>query len=216
MDDSARSAESKYAALIGDICGSRHLERRSTLQQQLEAALEAISGELEPRPASRLVLTLGDEFQGLFASAAAAVGAVLELETRLAGGIRLRYAVGWGGLSTPLKPRALGMDGPCFHVAREAMKRAKQEDRWLVLAGLEARPAAIANGVAGLIGAVRRTWTPTQAETVGLMQTRTTLKQVAAARGVATSTVHKSLRGALYEPVREAQEALLRLLDEVR
>lgn len=211
MSASAAKVEPAYLALIGDVRRSREYADRRGLQRQLEQSLERVNLSLAPKLASRLVLTLGDEFQGLLLDPEAGLGAILALEAQLRSA-RLRYALGWGSLSTPLRELAVGMDGPCFHRAREAMTRAKQQDRWVTVAGFGEETDRVLNGILGLIGAVRARWTPIQTETAAMMRERQVQTEVATVRGVALQTVHKALRGALYVPVTEAEEAVRHLM----
>jgi hypothetical protein len=214
MSLSASKGNSVYLALIGDVRRSREHADRPALQRQLEQSIEIVNTTLGSALASRFVITLGDEFQGLLSEPEAALNAILAIDAEHKTA-RLRYALGWGTLSTPLRVTAIGMDGPCFHRARDAMTLAKQRDRWVTVAGFGEEADAILNGVLSLIGAVRATWTPIQAETAAIMHDLNVQKEVAAARGVALPTVHKALRGALYGSITEAEEAVRRILRSV-
>jgi len=211
---SASKGASCYLALIGDVRRSREHPDRPGLQRRLEQAIDQANGLLAPVLAASLVLTLGDEFQGLLVKPEAGLDVVLAIEGELRPA-RLRYALGWGRLSTPLRGTAIGMDGPCFHRAREAMAVAKRRDLWIAVGGFGEETDATLNGILGLIGAVRSTWTPIQAETAAKMRDLNVQAEVAAARGVALATVHKALRGALYGPVVEAEQAVRRILRTV-
>lgn len=212
MVELAKEGEYLYLAVIGDLRRSRAATDRDRVQDRLEAALARVSHEQAEALASSLVITVGDEFQGLLHHPAA----VLDLLTGYEAGMfasPTRFGLGWGTLSTKLKPTAIGMDGPCFHAARAALERGKAEDRWVTVEGFGERRDQILNGIFALLGSVRSEWTVTQAETIAQMRSVATQKEVARRRGVAASTVHKALRGALYAPLIEA-EASLRLLFE--
>ena len=73
----ASKGESTYLALIGDVRRSREHTDRRGLQRQLERSLERINTSLAPALASRFILTLGDEFQGLFLDPQAGLSAIL-------------------------------------------------------------------------------------------------------------------------------------------
>lgn len=211
MNGLGRKGETRYLAIIGDIRRSRQAKERAEVQRRLEAALQKIGRQHAGVLASRFVVTLGDEFQGLLAEPSAVIRILIALESALPG-VPLRYGIGWGELSTGLKPTALGMDGRCFHEARAALTNAKKLDRWAVASGFGPEEDGILNGLLALIGAVRAEWTATQAETVALVRDRPTKKEAAAARGVALSTVHKALAGALFVPVVEAEQAAEKLV----
>ncbi len=213
MDRLADKGEHRYLAVIGDLRRSRQAADRGRIQEQLEGALARANRELSGQLASSLVITVGDEFQGLLHHPADVLP-LLALYDATLPAVPTRFGLGWGPLSTTLKPQAIGMDGPCFHAAREAIIRGKDEDRWVTVAGFGEERDRILNGIFGLIGQVRSGWTATQAETVAQMRHSPTQKDVALRRGVATPTVHKALRGAMYGPITEAEESLRLLFDE--
>ncbi len=54
-----------YFALIGDIIGSKKIDNRYQVQKSLESCLADLNNEFQAVLASKLSITLGDEFQGL-------------------------------------------------------------------------------------------------------------------------------------------------------
>jgi hypothetical protein len=111
------------AAVIGDVVGSRgHLDR-GILQGRLTDALErtnALVPAVQP-----LVVTVGDEFQGLYEDVASALDATLFARLALLGDVDVRFGVGWGTLEVYDASRApFAQDGPAWWTAREAVERA--------------------------------------------------------------------------------------------
>lgn len=211
MSESPSRGEPRYLAVIGDIRGSRRLKDRAAVQARLEEALAEINREFAADLAADFVVTLGDEFQGLLREPHRLLPLLGYLETSLVE-VGLRYGIGWGPLATPLRRQALGMDGPCFHRAREALSEAKHLKGWAAIKGFGIERDRVLGGLLALIGAVRGNWTRTQTETVGWMRRLGSQKQVAATRGVTKSTVSKALHGALYEAITRAEEAVAELL----
>lgn len=211
MPVAGTSAGGGYLAAIGDIKGSRRAEERADVQRRLESGLAAVNGEFGRVLASRFVVTLGDEFQGLLSQPSAVVDVLLRLEEELQG-IPVRYGLGWGGLTTELRELALGMDGPCFHRARDALERGKRDDRWVTVSGFGNEEDAVLNGILWLMGEVRARWTDIQAGTVAQVRRARSQKEVAAARGVTASTVSEALRAAHYAPMLEAEAAVRTIL----
>jgi hypothetical protein len=121
-------------------------------------------------------------------------------------GIPLRYGVGLGCLSADLKSKAIGVDGPCFHRAREAITEGRRLGRWATVSGF-GDDDNLLNAVLGLIGAIRSQWTDIQSETVYLARNLDTQKDVARELGRHTSTISKALKSASFETVDAGERA---------
>ena len=114
------------AAIIGDIITSRELPagRRAETQRELEGYLAWINRHYRDAVAAQFLVTLGDEFQGRLRDPSVIPDIVQDARERLGaekGDVRLRIAIGWGALTTPLKKVALGTDGPAWHHARAVL-----------------------------------------------------------------------------------------------
>ena len=199
------SGETRYLAVIGDVRRSRVAPQRAELQKLMERGLEEINREFADELAAGFVITLGDEFQGLLAGPGQALKVLVALEEVL-GETPVRYGLGWGTISTELRELALGMDGPCFHRAREAVGESKRADRWVTVSGLGSDDE-ILNGLLWLVGAVRGRWTSVQRETVEQVRVAQTQREAAAVRGVHESSVSQALKAALHEPVLAAERS---------
>ncbi len=239
------------------------------VQERLGEARDELNRAFASHLASAIVITVGDEFQGLLHRPESVVDLLARYEEAM-DFFPTRFGLGWGPLSTRLKPEAIGMDGPCFHAAREALVISKTQDRWVTVRGFGERGARqkgwtqetepekkqpeeereqqeqqkqqhaaererqeqqehqdqpeqerqegatddrILNGIFAVLGGIREQWTPTQGKTVALMRRAATQKEVARQRGVATSTIHKALKGAMYGPLIEAETSLRLLLE---
>jgi hypothetical protein len=200
-----------YLAVIGDVRRSRSAPRRAQLQKLMERALEEINRRFEPQLQSGFVITLGDEFQGLLRDPAAAVSVLVALDALIGGEVPIRYGLGWGQVSTELRELSLGMDGPCFHNARDAVGDGKRDDRWATFRGF-GDDDGVLNGLLWLVGAVRAKRTDVQRETVEQVRAARTQREVAAARGVHESSVSQALKAALHEPVLAAERSAELLL----
>lgn len=208
MSRFAKKTESDFLAIIGDLAGSRRLPDRSVIQQRLEGALVRLNGSLPAGAlASRFVITVGDEFQGMLRQPDAALTALLHLE-EAEPAIRIRYGIGWGSLATPLRRDAIGMDGPCFHHARGALMASKQHDRWAAVRGFGPVEDRVLDSMFAMLAALRTAWTEKQARTVALARAADTQKSVAEALAVSPSVVSEALKAAHWEAVREGEEGL--------
>ena len=201
----------QYCAIIGDINRSRELPRRARVQARFEKAIAAVNGEFRDAIASRFVLTIGDEFQGLLLQPSESVPLVRRFR-ELMEPVQFAFGVGVGRLSTPLKPAAaLGMDGDAFHRARAALTVAKKSGR--VVAYDFAGPAMpLANALAGLMEKHWSRLTPRQREIARLLQALDKQKLVARKLGISQPAVSKAASSAVYAQLREADTALRNFL----
>ncbi|MDY0912175.1 SatD family protein [Rathayibacter festucae] len=115
--------DSSVVAVLLDLVDSREITARSSVQIEIErgfAAVDAAVPALEP-----LHPTVGDEFQALYASVSAALGATLQARLALPPGVDCRVGIGRGDV------RVVGagvagdlQDGPGWWRARAAIDRA--------------------------------------------------------------------------------------------
>ena len=206
-----RGSDRNYLVVIGDIRGSRELPNRAELQKLMEDGLDSINDEFSDALVSGFVITLGDEFQGLLGRPEDAMPVLAALDSVLARAIPLRYGLGWGTVSTEIRDLAVGMDGPCFHNAREAVERGKRDDRWATAMGFGEDDQTI-NALLRMGGDVRARWTDVQRETVEQARKTRTQREGAASRGVHESAVSQALKAAMHESLLEAESAAAALM----
>lgn len=115
-----------YAALVGDVIASRHSGDRERLQTKMQEALMAVNASVSA--VQGLAMTIGDEFQGLYAQLGEAVSASLMIRLQLAGAADTRIGIGWGGLEVVTDTPPFGQDGPCWWRAREAIESVEEAE----------------------------------------------------------------------------------------
>lgn len=116
-------APTPMAALIGDVVRSRAAADRSGLHGQLTDVLRVANEVL--RPAVPLRITVGDEFQGCYATVGEALHASLWLRLHLAP-TQVRHGIGWGAVAV-LADQPRVEDGPGWWAARDAIDAVKTE-----------------------------------------------------------------------------------------
>jgi hypothetical protein len=150
-------------AVIADVVQSRRYEdgERAALQTRLQKLLEGVNRRYRPTILSRFVITTGDEFQGLLSSASAIPDLLWDMEQLPPTAFRI--GIGHGRLSTPLSPEAaVGMDGPVWYNARDAITLAKKGRRLGgVFIGFDAYDMPL-NGFARLLHHFRDRLIPSQ------------------------------------------------------
>src|SRR5215210_8100793 len=136
-------------AVLGDVVGSRRLPDRGVAQQRLGAVFADVNARvpgLQP-----LEATVGDEFQGGYASLGQATGAALLVRLELLPDVDVRCAIGVGETTVYDEERSpLLQDGPAWWAAREALEwmaapRRAAVRTWVVGPEAEAEAVALAN-----------------------------------------------------------------------
>jgi len=114
----AQMKEMASATLIGDLIGSRRAHDRGALHDRFAGALAEVNERYAPTTALRI--TLGDEYQGTFATVGAALQVSLRLRLAMLPEIDLRHGIGWGPVRV-LEEEPRVEDGPGWWVARDAL-----------------------------------------------------------------------------------------------
>jgi hypothetical protein len=138
----------EYVALIADVVASRALgaKARAALQTELRALARDFNTRYRRHLAARFAVTLGDELQALFRTAASVWESSHRLRHRFPS-VDWIVACGRGALTTPLRRgvTAPELDGPCFHAARAALQHAKRRRLVLAFGGFSQPVAACAD-----------------------------------------------------------------------
>lgn len=106
------------ATLIGDVVASRRAGDRAGLHDRLMTVLDDVNEAFAPTTPLRI--TVGDEFQGVFATVGQAVQASLRLRLGLLPEHDVRHGLGWGEVSV-LQEEPRVEDGPGWWAARDAI-----------------------------------------------------------------------------------------------
>ena len=107
--------------LIGDVVGSRKMTDRPGAQRRIGEVLRQVTDLLQP--AQALEPTVGDEFQGAFATLGSAVSATVLVRVALLPEIDVRCGLGFGELTVHDASRSpVLQDGPAWWAARAAVE----------------------------------------------------------------------------------------------
>ncbi|MFT4009001.1 MAG: SatD family protein [Nocardioidaceae bacterium] len=112
------------ATIIGDVVGSRSSGSRGKLHARVVTLLDEVNRMLAP--STPLRITVGDEYQGCFATVGQAISATLRLRLLGLPDVDLRHGVGWGGVEI-LSDQPRVEDGPGWWAAREAIEAVAHE-----------------------------------------------------------------------------------------
>jgi hypothetical protein len=152
--------------------------KRRILQKQFSDLIANLNRYYRKTIASKFVITLGDEFQGLLNSAASIPDLIWTLEQDFPQ-VELRVGLGFGTLDTRMQRVAINIDGPVLHNARAAIESAK---RTKALGGVFCGFGDlddILNGMSRLLWFNRSRWTRSQRNIVSLLRQGMSQTQVA-------------------------------------
>jgi len=201
-------------ALIGDVCNSRNLEQhaRAAVQQQLKAQLQSLNQVFAQTLRSPFTLTLGDEFQALFADASDLWQAISTLQAELFP-IKLRFGLGLGQIVTEInRESALGMDGAAFYRARDAINLLKGEDGLYSVLGLPDTDL-IAPTLAFLSGAQNK-WKKTRFQVFNAYLSGQTVETTADAVGISKVAVYKNINDGMLASIEQILESITRRMNQ--
>ena len=206
------------ATLIGDVVASRGARDRAVLHDRLTELLARVNDTCAPTTSLRI--TVGDEFQGTFATVGQALQASLRLRVGLMPEHDMRHGIGWGEVSV-LQEDPRVEDGPGWWAARDAIHEVQQAqehpasryrstayrpavettgpDRHLVDATLALRDAAV-GGLSDRSASVLRALLSGQ-----------TQREIAEALGISPSAVSQRVRGDGLAALVAADESLGRV-----
>ena len=115
--------QASRCVVIGDLVGSRAAPNRRALHRAVEKAL--VSANAAVPAVTELRITVGDEFQGAYATLGAAIEAALRVRLELLPGADVRVGIGRGSVQLLDAERGLE-DGPGWWAARAAIESVEQ------------------------------------------------------------------------------------------
>jgi hypothetical protein len=202
-----------YCAIIGDINKSRALLERVKIQRRFQKAVETINKEYEQEIASKFILTLGDEFQGLLRTPRESYRLVRRFQD-IMGDVPFAFGIGVGILSTRLKNEALGMDGECFHRARAALQQAKKSKIEVVF-DFEHSFLQLVNTTVALLEKEWKLLNPKQKKIAQLMKEFDHQQTVAKKINVTQQYISKALRTTVMKEMNNAEKVLYQFLESI-
>lgn len=212
-----------YYAIIGDIVSSKKLSNRDECQQRLNNILKNINDKYSDCIASKFLITLGDEFQGLLHSPQY----LLDIVETISFGmhpIDIRFGIGAGEISTgSVGEFALGSDGSAYHRAREVIeeikkleKRNKNFKTKIKFSGFDEIDCCLLNATAAGQYFIEKRWTQKQRELIRLIQSSDehTQESISQQLGIAQSSVSSRLRISGYYDYLYMKESITKALCE--
>jgi hypothetical protein len=213
--DSKTDTPSQYIAVIGDLVASRRVPplERGELQERLRCTFDDLRGR-SPELRSPLTITLGDEFQAVYSSASGLFADTLEILAAIHP-TRARFAIGLGRISTAINPAlAIGMDGPAFYAARDAIADLKRSGGLFSIRWREPTPSALlADQSLRLLSHLVGKWNRTRLLTAAMTYRGHDAAHIATALGVSRKTVYKTIQAGAVATVVSLLTAIAALID---
>lgn len=214
-----------YYAVIGDLIGSRELEKRMDFQDKLNNLLIELNATYAYAIAAGFTITLGDEFQGLLTKPEPLLAIMDKIRMSIYP-VKLRFGIGIGTMSTKIEASAaIGADGPAYHAAREGIMAIKdREVRYeqpfmdtlfykCDATGRTYLQMDMLNANLSLAGAIREKWTPKQYEVINALETNgEPLRKLAKQIGVDHTSLQRRLDKACYYTYRTNREICTKYL----
>jgi len=191
-----------YLALIGDIKESKKLVDRDAVQGRLLEVCNDLNQQADfLRLVSPFTVTLGDEFQAVFDGAQNIWSSVFAVESALYP-VRLRFGMGIGSIDTAInRSQSIGMDGPAFHLAREAVGSLKAEwGSYRVLGMKDSQLLAL--HALDLVSHNRESWNRNRVGILSYLLKGANVASIAKTIGISEQAVYKNIRHGGLESVR--------------
>lgn len=202
-----------YLALIGDVRESRKLQDRDEVQRRLQAACRDLNERADSlQLVSPFTVTLGDEFQALFSGAQNIWSCLFAIETALHP-VRFRFGLGVGAIDTAInREQSIGMDGPAFHRAREAVDSLKSGRGSYRVLGL-ASAQQLALHTLDLVSHDRNSWNRNRIEIFNDLLKGANVASIARSLGISEQAVYKNIRHGGLESIIGIFQGLSHQLD---
>lgn len=204
----------KLIALIGDIVRSREIGNRDEFQKKLESQLRSVNKEAQ-HLLSPYTVTLGDEFQAVYAKADRLFNDIWKIMMGLYPQ-KVRFALGVGTLTTPVNPkRAIGMDGPAFHHARMGITKLK-ETSYLIKIEAENFPRLdLLNNSLYLISQTVSGWSLNRLQVLNGLLSGQSPKKIADSLGISTVAIYKNIKAGSLDVIIDLSREISNALNEV-
>jgi len=217
------SCRNCYIAIIGDIIESKKIADRNEVQIKLRQKLRDINEKYKDDIASKFMITLGDEFQGLLKRGRDAMNIISEIELDMFP-VKLRFGVGIGRIDTEINAEIpLGADGPAYHQARKMINLLKDKEKHykesyanIMIASESDRIDVLLNAILSLSATLKNKWTKRQIEIINCyMNCGSNQYKTAEKLSITQSSVNKALDSASFYSYKKALDTVSMVLSEI-
>lgn len=199
---------SLYVVVTADVIRSRQWKRTPSQEDHFRRGIAALNERLQNDALVPFSALRGDEIQGVLRPEAEVMGAIRQMRYLLRP-LEIRVGVGVGEITTGLGgSNSWEMDGPSFHMAREALDSMKggRRGRMTMLRTDSPDFDEVMNLILLLMDSIISRWTPAQWVAIDAYSRLGTYRAAAAELGIALQNVEKRCSAARWGEVRAAEE----------
>lgn len=204
-----------YTAIIGDIVKSRELSsKRYNAQDNLNLILYEINQQYKDDLASQFIITIGDEFQGLITNPLILYNIIWLIENKFNYG-NIRLGIGYGTISTSINPISIGMDGPAWYFARDAIQKSHKAKRLGGQFKGFGEYDDILNALARALYFQRNGWTEKQKIIATYMDAGFSQTEIAEKLGVQKQVINRQVHSLDWSTYNEVKIGFLSILKKI-
>ena len=204
-----------YLVIIGDIIKSRALSNRYEVQKTFQSVVSEAQTTYGGRLVSPITLTIGDEFQSVMQSASDLFKIVDELETQMLP-VQLRHGFGIGTIDTDInREYSIGMDGPAFHKAREALEISRRQNKRYHFCYDDSLIEQRINLLLSWMDAASRNWSPAKRKMLAYKEEGATQTKIARYVKMSQPAVSQHMKSPYFKLIRETRSFIERELQTI-
>ncbi|MGJ8589775.1 MAG: SatD family protein [Yoonia sp.] len=214
MDQKKRSVT---PVIMGDIVGSESFADTENIHSLFNSVIEKQNVAYKQNLLSPLTITLGDEFQGLVDTTAAAIRVAREVRFELMDhSVDCRLLVGLVELKTPVnEERAWNMMGPGLSRAREKLNKKKANVFYTFSMPGHQRFERLLDALGAGLSAIERGWTERQRNDIVALLSGLSASQLAHQRNVSVHNIYKVRGSGDFETYVTQWQAIVEALDDI-
>jgi len=207
--------EKDVVVIIADVRGSKKMATNERYEGQLflKSAIVQVNEKYADVIIAPVMITRGDEFQGVVKNMASAVKIMLEFE-RLLFPLNLRYGLGKGTIHKMGSTISIEMDGPAFHKANEAVNLAKKKKLFINCITDDNGVDILLNNIFLLMFAIKSRWNKNNYQRYWNYKSLGTLEKVARKENVTPQAIWDSMQNMRALDVINAECELFKYLEE--
>ncbi|MBO1265998.1 hypothetical protein J3A84_13245 [Proteiniclasticum sp. SCR006] len=212
-----------YFMIIGELRGLETRQQRAQVEERLTEILKKVNEEYGGVIASNFTMTIGNEFQGLL-HRGDKIMEIIDLLRFHMEGVELLFGIGAGDIETRITKLSIGVDGPAYWNAREALLNIHEDNDYgnlMIRIGAEENVSLLRmmNETLRLCGYMESRWRDTQREMVHqsvlLHGHDLSVKQIDLARelGLSSQALNQRIQSSGYYSYVRARREISQLLE---